>query len=52
MARERLAVWREAVRREGLSPLRGAVLLATLSGGAACWAVGYLGARLAPWDQA
>jgi glycosyltransferase involved in cell wall biosynthesis len=46
--RERLAVWREAVRREQLSPLRGAALLATLSGGAACWAVGHLGARLAP----
>jgi glycosyltransferase involved in cell wall biosynthesis len=49
--RERLAVWREAVRREGLSPLRGAALLATLSGGAACWAVGYLGARVVPMEH-
>jgi glycosyltransferase involved in cell wall biosynthesis len=50
--RERLAVWREAVRHEGLSPLRGLVLLATLSGGAVCWAVGYAGARLAREESA
>jgi glycosyltransferase involved in cell wall biosynthesis len=49
--RERLAVWQEAVRREDLSLLRGAALLATLSGGAACWAVGYVGARLVPMER-
>lgn len=49
--RERLAVWREAVRREELSPLRGAALLATLSAGAACWTIGYLGARVAPLER-
>ena len=51
-ARERLAVWREAVRRERLSPLRGAALFATLCAGAACWAIGYAGARLARSKQA
>lgn len=50
--RERLAVWREAVRRERLSPLRGAALFVTLAAGAACWAVGYLGARVAPGSWA
>jgi glycosyltransferase involved in cell wall biosynthesis len=50
--RERLAVWREVVRRERLSPLRGAALLATLAAGAGFWGVGYLGGRLAPGKRA
>jgi glycosyltransferase involved in cell wall biosynthesis len=51
-ASERLHVWREAVRSERLSPARGFALLAALAGGAACWGVGYLGARLAPQEPA
>jgi glycosyltransferase involved in cell wall biosynthesis len=50
--RERLVVWREAIRRERLTPFQGAALLAALSGGAACWGVGYLGARIAPPKRA
>lgn len=50
--RERLTVWREAVRRERLSPVRAGVLLATLSAGAVCWTIGYLGARIAPVEAA
>ena len=50
-ARERLTVWRQAVRGEGLSPVRGAALLATLAAGAACWAVGFYGARVASSER-
>lgn len=49
--RERLSIWREAVRSEQLSSARGLVLLATLAAGAACWGVGYVGARLVPLER-
>ena len=50
--RERLGVWREAVRSEQLSSARGLALLATLVAGAAFWGVGYIGARLVPQERA
>ena len=49
--RERLGVWREAVRREQLSSARGVALLAILAVGAAFWGVGYAGARLVPQEH-
>jgi glycosyltransferase involved in cell wall biosynthesis len=51
-SRERLAVWRAAVRAEQLSSLRSLALLATLAAGAACWTIGYAGARLVPVESA
>jgi glycosyltransferase involved in cell wall biosynthesis len=50
--RERVGVWREAVRSEQLSSVRGLALLATLVAGAAFWGVGYVGARLVPQERA
>jgi glycosyltransferase involved in cell wall biosynthesis len=50
--RERLVVWREAVRSEQLSSARGVALLAILAAGAAFWGVGYAGARLVPQERA
>ena len=49
--RERIGVWRAAVRSEHLSSARGLALLATLAAGAACWGVGYVGARLVPQER-
>jgi glycosyltransferase involved in cell wall biosynthesis len=49
--RERVGVWREAVRSEQLSSARGLALLATLAAGAAFWGVGYVGARLVPQER-
>ena len=49
--RERLAIWRAAVRNERLSSVRGLALLATLAAGAACWGAGYLGARVVPVER-
>ena len=48
--RERMAIWREAVRNERLSPARGLALLAALAAGAAFWGAGYVGARVVPVD--
>jgi glycosyltransferase involved in cell wall biosynthesis len=49
--RERLLVWREATCAERLSSARSLTLLATLGAGAACWGIGYLGARLVPQER-
>ena len=49
--RERLAIWRAAVRAEQLSSVRGLALLATLAPGAVCWAAGYVGARVVPVER-
>jgi glycosyltransferase involved in cell wall biosynthesis len=44
--RERVAVWRRTVAREGYTAPRAAALLAALGGGAAFWALGGLSAGL------
>lgn len=49
--RERIAIWRAAVRNEGLSSARGLALLAALVAGAACWGAGYVGARVVPVER-
>lgn len=50
-ARERISVWRQTARSAGLSPVGRAALLGTLAIGAACWGVGYYGARVAPLER-
>jgi glycosyltransferase involved in cell wall biosynthesis len=46
--RERLSIWRAAVRAERSSPARSTALLALLGGGAACWGLGRLSAVVDP----
>ena len=49
--RERVAIWRAAVRNERLSSVRGLALLAALAAGAAFWGAGYVGARVVPVER-
>jgi glycosyltransferase involved in cell wall biosynthesis len=49
--RERLEIWRRAVRRERYSPVRSALLFATLVGGLGFWALGSASASLRPVER-
>jgi glycosyltransferase involved in cell wall biosynthesis len=49
--RERLEIWRRAVRRERYSPAHAAMLFATLVGGLGFWALGSVSATVLPVER-